>query len=91
MLESPIVAPICGFFSPNLFDGGKGSPAWVLTLDSGGEDGEFQQLWVRNECGRTALAGFILPANVSISHLFNGNNLSVGDQFSEYLIAAQTV
>jgi len=55
-----MVAPFCVcFFSPSLLDGDKGSPFWVLTLGTGGEGGKFQQLWVRNGCGRTALAGFI--------------------------------
>lgn len=79
------------FFSPSLLAGAKGSPVWVLTLGSGEEGRKFQQLWVRSECGRAALAGLVYPAKVSISHLFSGNNLSVGDQFTEYLIAVQTV
>ncbi|KAK2538487.1 hypothetical protein Q9233_002347 [Columba guinea] len=45
--------------SINLLGEDKGSPAWILTVSSVGEGGKFQQLWVRNECGRTALAGFI--------------------------------
>lgn len=47
------------FFFPLQLAEDKGSPACILTPGSGGESVKFHQLWVRNECGGPALAGFI--------------------------------